>query len=317
MDILNLASEIIKGRAIKFAEAQNLLTADLFQLVFAANKIREHYKNNKINFCSIINAKSGACSQDCKFCAQSSYNNTNIDTYKLVNLDILKNAFIAAKNMGAGCFGIVTSGNELSNNEIDVINIFLKEVTIFKTRISLSAGEIDELSLKKLKESGLKRYHHNIETAESFFPNICTTHSFADRIATVKKVKKAGLEICCGGIFGLGETPLQRLEFAFTLKDLDVDSVPLNFLNPIAGTPMENQKKLSCFEILRIISIFRFILPSKDISVCGGREINLGDLQSWIFNAGANGMMIGGYLTTQGRPIEQDLKMIQDLGLTI
>jgi biotin synthase len=166
-----------------------------------------------------------------------------------------------------------------------------------------------------LKDSGLSRYHHNLETDEEFFSALCTTHSFKERVETIKIAKEEGLEVCCGGIFGVGETWQARLNLAFKLKELEVDSIPLNFLNPIKGTPFENITPLHPLEILRIIAIFRFIHPKREIRICGGREVNLRDLQSWMYYAGADGAIIGNYLTTLGRPPEEDLKLIKDLGL--
>ncbi|MDY6967566.1 MAG: biotin synthase BioB, partial [Spirochaetota bacterium] len=180
-----------------------------------------------------------------------------------------------------------------------------------------SLGTLSYESAKMLKESGLKRYHHNLETAESFFPEICTTHSYEERIKTVKIAKEAGFEVCCGGIFGIGETPQQRLEFAFTLKELDVDSIPLNFLNPITGTPLENAPAIPPMEILKIIAMFRFVHPTKDIRVCGGRQTNLRGVQPLMYIAGANGIMIGNYLTTAGGDPNEDLQLIEDLMLSI
>ena len=170
---------------------------------------------------------------------------------------------------------------------------------------------------ESLVKSGLKRINHNLETSESFFPNVCSTHAFADRVNTIRVAKESGLEICSGAIFGIGEGINDRINLAFTLKDLDVDVVPLNFLHPIPGTPFEDCTPLTPMEALKIISVFRFILPDKDIKVAGGREVNLRDLQSWMFYAGANSTMIGNYLTTKGRKVEEDLQMINDLKLEL
>ncbi len=178
-----------------------------------------------------------------------------------------------------------------------------------------SLGNLTPDMIRQLKEAGLTRYHHNLETSENFFPHVCSTHSYQERLDTVRLIKRAGLELCCGGIFGLGEDMGDRLELAFTLRELGADSVPLNFLTPISGTPLEAQLPLIPREILKIIALYRFILPDKDIKVCGGREANLRDLQSWIYYAGANGSLLGNYLTTTGKPAAEDLQMIKDLGL--
>jgi len=312
-----LVVDIISGHKISRQEAEALFEIDTIDLLAGADKIREHFKGKKISLCSIINAKSGSCSENCAFCAQSIHHKTKVEKYPLVNSEAITAAVQASVKNHVGCFGIITSGNAASESEVDKICVSIEENKKHGIRISASIGSADTERLKKLKKSGLKRFHHNIETAESFFHNICTSHSYTDRVATAKAAKKAGLELCCGGIFGLGENRSQRVEFAFAVKDIDADSVPLNFLNPIAGTPLAGQKPISPEEILKIIAVMRYILPEKDISICGGREVNLRDLQSWIFFAGANGMMTGGYLTTPGRGVQQDLQMIEDLGFTV
>jgi biotin synthase len=315
--IAHLCAEVIKGKSATREDAADLWERDLDALLLHANKVRRHFKGDRVNLCSIINAKSGACSEDCAFCAQSAHHGTDVPRYPLVDAKRITAAFNEAQNRGAGCFGIVTSGRQLSSADIEKIGEAISKIKNKKARISASVGELDRKALEYLKKCGLTRIHHNLETAPSFFPSVCTTHRFTDRVKTVHNAKAAGLEVCCGGIFGIGETPEQRIEFDLTLKDLNVDSIPMNFLNPIPGTPLASQKPLSCQEILRTIAVFRLILPDKDISICGGREKNLRDLQSWIFYAGANGMMAGGYLTTPGRSVEQDLQMIKDLGLRV
>lgn len=314
-DIERLANGILSGRMIDFEDAQTLWFSDFHELIFHAGRLRRHFKGNAVHLCSIVNAKSGACSENCRFCAQSSHHQTSTKEYPLISEKELIKAFGKAVHNGAHCFGVVTSGRNVTESELDAICAALPHLDNGQTTVSASLGELDEKAFRRLKKSGLKRYHHNIETAESFFSSVCTTHTFADRVATVKRAKDAGLDVCCGGLFGIGENFVRRLEFAFTLRNLNVDSIPLNFLNPMPGTPLANQPRLPPQEILRIIALFRFILPDKSISVCGGREVNLRDLQSWIFDAGANGMMTGGYLTTDGRSNEQDLAMIADLGL--
>ena len=310
-----ITDELLLGRALSMSEAQELLSIDLHELMYHASRLRRHFKGDTVNLCSVINAKSGRCSEDCVFCAQSGHYNTQCAEYPLVDTDKLKTALENALRCGARCFGIVTSGRQLSPDESRLLCGFINKDGQKQITIAASLGEIDLQAMRALNKSGLKKFHHNLETAENFFSNICTTHSFADRVATIRLAKEAGLEVCCGGILGLGETWQHRIEFADTLRSLDVDSVPLNFLTPIAGTPLEHLKKLNPLEILRIIALFRFMMPDKDISVCGGREANLGEMQSWIFHAGANGMMIGGYLTTGGRETEKDIQMLRDLGL--
>ncbi|HJV64271.1 MAG TPA: biotin synthase BioB [Geomonas sp.] len=318
--ITSIVDKVLAGgaptpeEALRLSEAQGLAVFDLFR---GASRIKEQFVGSEVHLCSIINAKSGRCAENCAFCAQSSHHKTDAPVYGLVQEERMLESARAAEENGSACFGIITSGTTVKGAELDTILDALRRIRKETTVLpSCSLGIIDEETALKLKEAGMDTYHHNLETAESFFPNICTTHPYEDDVNTVRAVKKAGLKICSGGIFGLGETPAQRIEMAFTLKDLDVDSVPLNFLNPIEGTRLEGAANITAMECLKTIALYRFILPDKRITVCGGREKNLGDLQSWIFFAGADGTMIGNYLTTLGRNIEVDMKMFSDLGLT-
>lgn len=289
----------------------DLLHGDIYDLLYIANRIRQRNVGDKIKFCSIVNAKSGMCSEDCKFCAQSSHYNTEIPEYDLKDPhEILS----IAKKSSASRFCIVTSGRRIDNWEkiYDTIRLLKKETTLM---VEASLGCIDLEHARLLKEAGLTRYNHNLETSPRFFPNICTTHVFNDRLNTAKVIKEVGLELCSGGIFGMGEDWDDRIELAFILKELSPDSIPLNFLRPIKGTPLGDIKPLNPLDILRIIAIYRICLPASDIFICGGREYNLRGLQSWMFYAGANATMLGNYLTTTGRPPEEDLQMIEDLGL--
>ncbi len=306
-------------------EAVSLMGLDssyIFDLIAAANRVRRHYKGDEVSLCSIINAKSGKCPEDCAFCSQSVHATSDIPEFDMVSREAIIDGARDAIKSGAHKFGIVTSGYGFANGngETDLDQI-LGAVTEMKNGVGVhrcaSLGVIDEEAALKLKNAGLLEYHHNLETARSFFPSICSSHDYEDDVATVKAVKAAGLRICCGGIFGMGESVEQRVELAFTLKELDVDSVPLNFLNPIEGTKLEKVEPLAPLEILKIIAAYRMILPAKDIKVAGGREKNLRDLQSLIFAAGANSTMVGNYLTTHGRSANEDLRMISDLGLTV
>lgn len=321
MDTLinNVVERIINGETLTPEEALQLANAegaDIFDLFRAASRVKEHFVGNEVHLCSIINAKSGRCAEDCAFCAQSAHHKTDAPVYPLVEEERLLESARAAETSGSACFGIITSGTTVDGAELEQILTALRRIRQETTILpSCSLGIIDEETARKLKDAGMDTYHHNLETAESFFPSICTTHPYQDDVNTVRAVKKAGLKICSGGIFGLGESVAQRIEMAFTLKELDVDSVPINFLNPIEGTRLEGATNISAMECLKTIAIYRLILPEKRITVCGGREKNLRDLQSWIFLAGANGTMIGNYLTTQGRNVDVDLKMFSDLGL--
>jgi biotin synthase len=318
-DFINqLTKRILAGYQIDYAEAQRLSRLDdsLEDLLYAAHRIRKHFRGTEVDFCSIISAKSGRCSEDCKFCAQSAHYPTSVQEHPLVEDDKLFEGAVAAQAAGACRYGIVTSGRGIKEPELERVCTALERISR-RTAIQrcASLGELTPPMVRRLKDAGLSRYHHNLETSRKFFPRICSTHSYQQRLDTVRLVKQAGLELCCGGIFGLGEEMEDRLELAFTLRELEVDSVPLNFLVPIPGTPLQHQPPLPAREILKTIALFRFILPDKDIKVCGGREVHLRDLQSWIYYAGANGALLGNYLTTCGRPAEEDLQMIRDLGL--
>ncbi|MFH1824497.1 MAG: biotin synthase BioB [Candidatus Firestonebacteria bacterium] len=315
--IEKLAKKIISGSFISRKEASYLinLSNDYTELFYYANKIRERYKGKKIKFCSIVNAKSGLCSENCKFCAQSIYYNTGVEVYQLKSIEEIINVASKVFGLKASGFGLVTSGVEVNISEINIMCEVIKSINQMSMYTCASLGKLDYDKARKLKESGLKRYHHNLETSRRFFKEICSTHSYNEKIETIKIAKDSGLEICCGGIFGMGETNEDIIDFAFTLRKLEPDSIPLNFLNPRPGTPLEDKEKLLPMEALKIIAIFRFIFPDKDITVCGGREVVLRDLQSWMFYAGANGTMIGNYLTTSGRPPELDGQMVKDLGL--
>jgi biotin synthase len=310
-----LLPEITNGKQISKEEALMLFNFDEEDLFYAASKIRKKYKGNKVKICSIINAKSGQCAEDCKFCAQSAHHKTDVNVYPLLSNEKIEEVSNKALE-NAGCFGIVSSGNNLTDEEIDRICLLLKNHKK-SDHFGASIGHLSEDNLKKLKDAGLKKLHHNLETSENYFPKICSTHSYEERKDTIKRAKALGYEICSGGLFGIGESRQDRVDLAFTLKELGADSVPMNFLMPVKGTALENALPISPIEILKTIAVFRIILQTPDIMICGGREINLRDLQSWIFLAGASGTMSGGYLTTWGRNHADDKRMIKDLELEI
>jgi biotin synthase len=304
------------GDALLLSEARD---SDLYLLFAEASRIREHFKGNSASLCSIINAKSGRCPENCAFCAQSSAHTTNAQVYPLVDEEEIVSCAHSAEQNGARCYGIITSGTGIQPGaELEKICRAVRRIKA-ETGIdpSCSLGILDLKTALLLKEAGMVTYHHNLETSRSFFPSICTTHDYEDDVETIRSVKQAGLKVCCGGIFGLGENFSHRVELAETLRELDVDTVPINFLNPVEGTRLADADFLTPMECLKIIAIYRFMLPNKDLTVCGGREKNLRELQSWIFLAGASGMMTGNYLTTPGRAPEQDRQMLVDLGMTI
>lgn len=297
-----------------------LAEGDLYDLMYLAHRIREKYYGNKVSFCSIINARSGQCGEDCRFCAQSGHYPSaakKVPRYGLKGPEQILQAAREAEGTGAARFSIVTSGRAVES-EKDWEKIY-RTVILLKKELSLavdaSLGFLDKEHAGNLKEAGLDRYHHNLETTPAFFPRICTTHKFSDRLATVELVKETGLELCCGVLLGIGESWADRFQLALLLKKINPNSIPLNFLYPVPGTPLGKQKRLSPLETLRIIALFRIVLPDKDIRICGGREYNLRQLQSWMFYAGASGVMTGNYLTTKGQSPQQDLELVRDLGL--
>lgn len=319
-EIFETAERVISGEEISYQTACDLIKTEAgktYDLLAAAGRIREHFKGNKVSLCSIVNAKSGRCPEDCSFCGQSAFYNTDATEYGLIEPDVIADAANKAQAMKSREFSIVTSGTRVQNEkELDKLCQALQKIGDGMERCA-SLGIMTKEALLKLKEAGLESYHHNLETARSFFPNICTTHDYDDDVNTVKMARELGFKTCCGGILGLGESLEQRVEMAFTLKELDVDSIPMNFLNPIKGTKMEGMKTVPPLEGLKTIAVYRFILPKKNIIVSGGREVTFRDLQSMIFMAGANGTLIGNYLLTKGRKPEELLQMIEDLGLEV
>ena len=293
-------------------------SAPLSRLLAVADRLRREHSGNRIRLCSIVNAKSGSCSEDCSFCAQSAHYTAGVGAYPLLEGEALSRAAGEALRSGASEFSIVTSGAALrSEKEFTVLEQSVKSIAKSSAALQrcASLGRLSAGQLQRLRQAGLECVHHNLEASRSFFPRICTTHTYQDRAEMVRAARQAGFRVCSGGIFGMGETGRQGVELAMELKALDVDSVPINFLHPIPGTPLQSAGYLTPEACLRIIAMFRLVLPKKDIVICGGREYNLRDMQSMIFWAGANGILIGNYLTTSGRDAEADLKMLQDLGL--
>lgn len=286
--------------------------ADLPRIFAAASTVRYRSFGNSVRLCSILSAQSGACSEDCGFCAQASCHNTDIQTTPLCSKEAMAEAFDAAAELPVTHFGVVTSGCALSENGVERVCSAVRQKKHRRVNWCGSLGCLDYDQLCALKASGLKRFHHNLESAQSFFPQICTTHSWEQRLETVRNARKAGLEVCSGGIFGLGESFEQRVEFALTLAREAIDSIPLNFLIPIAGTRLENMEIMKPLDILRTVSMFRLTNPRAEVKVCAGR-VHLGDLQSMIFHAGANSMMIGSLLTVAGGDVDRDLQMLRDL----
>ncbi len=315
---LNLFTEkVLKGENVTKAEALEIYDANLEELCENADKIRRHFCKNQFDICTIINGKSGHCSENCKFCAQSAHNKTLIDEYPLLSTDeIVKQA---EKNYKQGVirYSIVTSGKRLPNREIDLmcetVAKIRREVGI---SVCISFGLLDEEQFTKLKQAGVSRVHNNLETSRRNFKNICTTHTFDDKINAIKAAQKAGLSVCSGGIMGLGETKEDRIDMAFTLKSLNVKSVPVNMLNPIPGTPFSDNKKLDESDMRRIVATYRFILPDASIRLAGGRGL-LRDKGKSCFSSGANAAISGDMLTTSGITTKTDMQILDELGYEV
>ncbi len=319
-EISQIENRDIRGDSLTKEELNSVVRISglsIFELFSAANGIRSRFKLNQVELCSIVNAKSGGCSEDCDFCAQSKRSTAKIDVYPLLSKKIILQKANEAKLSGVKRFSIVTSGRRISEKEIFKIADMISEIRNIGLLPCASLGFLREKELLILKDAGLVRYHHNLETSEQFFPYICRTHSYKEKLATIKAAKSVNLSVCSGGIFGMGETWEDRIDMAFKLKELDVESIPINFLIPIKGTALAEKKYLHPFEALKIISLYRLILPEKEIRICGGRMQVLGEFHSLVFFAGADSIMTGNYLTTSGRMPEEDIKLIETCGLTI
>lgn len=318
-EIEQLKEKAVTQEGIALEEALQIIRfgrGSLFALLAAASEIREEFKGRKIGLCAIVNAKSGRCTENCRFCAQSAHYQTDALEYPLISSEEIIRRGREARQEGAHLFGIVTSGTEIRDRgEWDEIYRAVDGLNTVGIKPCGSLGMLSLEAARGLRDAGLYRYHHNLETSRSFFDHICSTHDYEEDIQTVRTAKEAGLSVCSGGIIGLGETIEQRIELAFTLKELDVDSVPINILNPIPGTPLVGTPQLTPTEILITLAAFRFILPDKDIKLCGGKERNLRQLLPLGIAAGVNSLMTGNYLTTTGRNTALDLEMIRDLGL--
>ncbi len=316
-----LAERLISGRELTCDEALalgELKDERLNELFLAALRVTRHFHGNRVDICSIMNAKSGRCSEDCAFCAQSGRYRTGAPVYPLLSKEEVLERALEMECRGARRFSLVTSGREISAGDFEKL-LDIYETLRKKTSLSLCAslGIIDFDKALRLKEAGVTMYHHNIETSCSYYPKICTTHSFRERVETIRSAKNAGLMLCSGGIIGLGEEWKHRVEMAFNLKELRAVSIPLNIFIPIEGTPLWGSPVPAPLEILKVAAMFRLVLPGAAIRLAGGREAALRDLQSAAFLAGVNGLMAGNYLTTGGRKMEDDLQMIKDLGLVV
>ena len=320
-EIQRIADKILGGGTVSKMEVFSLSDAegpDIIDLAAVANRIRHEFEGDGIDLCSLLNTKSGKCSEDCAYCAQSGHYETGALVYPLMEPDRIVQEAREAQQKGTKRFCLITSGRKLNEKEFEIVLDALVRIRK-ETELDLdcSFGSLSEEKAEALRKAGVTRYNHNLETAESHFSKICTTHTYKDRVRTVEILKDQGFSICSGGIIGLGESMRQRLELAFSLKELGIDCIPINILNPRPGTPLEHSEPIPPLEIVKTIALFRFILPKGTIKVAGGREANLRDLQSVVFLSGANGLIVGNYLTTQGRSAEDDLRMIIDAGFQL
>ncbi|MBN1943053.1 MAG: biotin synthase BioB [Phycisphaerae bacterium] len=294
----------------------------LWELLERAHRLREARFGRAVRLCSIVPGKLGGCGGDCRWCAQSRHVSAGgLEEAKRTDPEEIVRQARAAAALGSVNIGIVNSGLRPTRRDIDdVIRSAeaITQATDGKIGVCASLGELSVEQARRLADSPIRRYHHNLETSRRFFPSMVSTHTYESKLKTLQAAQSAGLAVCCGALFGLGETWEDRLDLAVTLRDeIQPDVVPLNFLVPIAQTPLANQTPLKPLEILAIIAVFRLILPDADIKVAGGRETNLRFMQSWIFYAGATSCMIGNYLTTAGREPREDLQMLRDLGMEI
>ena len=315
--IKNIYKQVLEGYNISKEEAYKLIDYDVEVLRNYAKSIREQLCGNVFDLCSIINGKSGACSENCKYCAQSAHYSTRVETYPLLDAEVFIKDAKEHKAEGVLRYSIVTSGKRLSKKEVeDVAKIYKRMREECEIKLCASHGLLDEEDFTKLKEAGIVRYHNNLDTSRNYFASICTTHTYEDKIKTIKAAQRVGLEVCSGGLFGIGETMEDRIDMAFELREMGVTSIPINVLVPIPGTPMEKMLPITEEEVLKSIAIYRFIHPTAFIRLAGGR-MYLTDNGRLAFEGGANATITGNLLTTCGNTIQDDLKMLKTLGFEV
>lgn len=315
--IENLYKQVLEGYPISKEEAYRLNDYDVEVLRKYAKSIQEVLCGKTFDLCTIVNGKSGACSEDCKYCAQSAHYMTDIPTYHLLKPEVFIQDAHSHEQEGVLRYSIVTSGKKLSKKEIeDVSEIYKRISEKCNLKLCASHGLLEEDDFIKLKRAGVVRYHNNLETSRRYFSEVCSTHTFEDKIKTIKAAQKVGLQVCSGGLFGMGENMQDRIDMAFELRELGVQSIPINVLVPVAGTPMEHVESVSEIEILKSIAIYRFIHPQAFIRLAGGR-VRLTDNGRLAFEGGANATITGNLLTTCGNTIQDDLKMLKKLGFEV
>jgi len=318
-NIFEIKDRILEGGSISKEEATALLyTKNKEELYAAADAVREKFIGRKLDMCSITNAKSGKCEEDCKWCSQSRHFQTTVEEYDLVDKNLAIDMAKLNASKGVDRYSLVTSGRAVEDSDLEqLLNIYQEINEQAGIHTCASMGLLTKPQLEKLKGAGVGHYHCNIETAPSFFSEVCSTHTMEEKIETIKWAKESGLGICSGGILGMGETEVQRVEMAFTLAELDVQSIPINILNPIEGTPMSGNQKLSEEEILTAIALFRLINPRAHIRFAGGRDQLPIDIQKKALHAGVSAALVGDYLTTLGTKINEDKAMFIEAGFDV
>ena len=314
------AEKALKSEGLTKEEAEGLLSRSQEEIITGATELRERFFGNKIEACFIINAKSGNCNMNCRFCSQSGFNSTEIEHYPFMSEEELQQIIDTWKAYPVGRCGIVTSGGALTDADVEKLAHFIEQHRAAgnkRPQICGSLGRLKDKALTRLKQAGLTRLHHNLETNESFYPNVCTTQQWRDRLDTVRQAREHGLSVCCGGLFGLGESWADRIQFAIELREEGIRNIPINFLYPHPGTPMAQQPVMPADEALRIIALFRHMIPSATLRICGGRVSVLRERQYEMFAAGANAFMTGNYLTIPGAGIEADMAKLRELNLEL
>lgn len=317
VQIEKIKNRVLAGEDLTYDEAIFLMNIkdeeELLEGLFnASREVKEKYNKHEVSLCSIISGKVGSCSEDCKFCAQSAHYSTEVETKPLPTYEQIKRAAEETESSGVKRFSIVSSGKGLDGKDLeDVIAYYNRLSEDTDLHLCASLGILSEEALEKLSRSGVQMYHHNLESGRDYYEKICSTHSYDERIETIKLAKKLGMKVCCGGIIGMGESAKDRADFMFQLKELKVDAVPLNILDPIKGTPLENLGRMSKTEILKTIAVFRLALPEAELRYAGGRK-HLDDKQKLGIEMAINGMLVGNFLTTVGNSIEEDMAMISD-----
>lgn len=314
------ADKALAGERLTMEEALFVLEAEddeVLNIMHAAFRVRKHFYGKKVKLNLIINAKSGLCPEDCGYCSQSIISKAPIEKYPMLSKEVLVDGARRAMEMKVGTYCIVASGRGPSERDLSQVIDAVKEIkSTMPMKICACLGILNESQAERLKEAGVDRYNHNLNTSKDNFSNITSTHTYDDRVSTVEKAKSSGMSPCSGLIVGMGETDEEIVQIGYALRELDADSIPVNFLNPIPGTPLENRRDLNPRKCLKVLALMRFLNPSKEIRVSGGREVNLRSLQALGLYA-ANSVFVGDYLTTKGQDWTEDHRMVEDLGFEI